>query len=83
MARNDDDYDEIDYSGFDTSSSDDDSTSPCPHCGELIFDDAVRCPECGQYLSREDAPSLPKPAWILVGVAVCVVIVLVWILYGL
>jgi predicted nucleic acid-binding Zn ribbon protein len=82
MARNDDDCDEIDYSGFDTSNSDVDSTTPCPHCGKLIDDDAVRCPQCGQYLSKEDAPNSPKPAWILVGVAVCILIILVWILSG-
>jgi predicted nucleic acid-binding Zn ribbon protein len=82
MTHNDDEFDEIDDSGFETSNSDDDATSPCPHCGKMIYEDAVRCSECGQYLSKEDAPSSPKPAWVLVGVAVCFLIVLFWIFGG-
>jgi hypothetical protein len=75
----DDDHDEDD---FDTSSDDDDTTMPCPHCGEDVYDDAEQCPLCGQYLSREDAPAAARPWWILIGVAVCLVIVILWMLGG-
>ena len=33
----DDDFDEADYSGFDTSDPDDDATEACPYCGAEIF----------------------------------------------
>ncbi len=32
-------------------------TVPCPHCGQDVYEDAERCPNCERYLSREDAPS--------------------------
>ncbi len=73
--------DDDDYAGFDTS-ADDDATIPCPHCGEEIYDDAVRCPECGEYLSREDAPASSKPWWIVIGVLVCLAIVILWAIAG-
>jgi hypothetical protein len=61
---------------------DDDTTMPCPHCGEDVYDDAEQCPSCGQYLSREDAPATVRPWWIVIGVAVCLVIVVLWALAG-
>jgi DNA-directed RNA polymerase subunit RPC12/RpoP len=47
---------------------DDDGLAPCPYCGREILEDSVRCPSCGSYISREDAPDRRKPWWILVGV---------------
>jgi hypothetical protein len=79
---NDDDLDDEDYAGFDTSGEDDDPTMPCPHCGEDVYDDAEQCPACGQYLTREGAPAATRPWWILIGVAVCLVIVILWMLGG-
>jgi len=70
MPRWDDDDawdDEADES--DDAPDDDDVTAPCPHCGGSIYDDAERCPRCGNYLSREDAPHDRKPWWIILGVA--------------
>ncbi|MBX9681310.1 MAG: zinc ribbon domain-containing protein [Gemmataceae bacterium] len=45
--------------------ADDEGLMPCPHCFAVIHDDSEQCPRCGQYLSREDAPS-NKPRWIVV-----------------
>jgi hypothetical protein len=87
----DDDADESDYSGFDTSDPDDDATAPCPACGAEIYDDAERCPECGHYLTREAAPrhdsvgglrSKP-PLWIIVGAILCIIIVVLWVVAGI
>lgn len=61
----------------DREDDDDDETVPCPHCRASVYEDAERCPHCGTYLSREDAP-WSKPAWIVVGVAVCLGIVAWW-----
>jgi hypothetical protein len=52
---------------------------PCPYCRREMLEDLVRCPHCGQYISQEDAPPGPKPAWIIVGVILCLMIVLYWI----
>jgi hypothetical protein len=40
-------------------------TMPCPHCRAEIIEDAERCPRCGNYLSREDAPTKRSHAWII------------------
>jgi predicted RNA-binding Zn-ribbon protein involved in translation (DUF1610 family) len=69
-----------DYAGFDTSSDDDDATVACPHCGEMIYDDAERCPECGEYLTREATSNNSQPWWIVMGVAICLLVVLAWTL---
>ncbi len=59
---------------------DDDATSPCPACGRSIYDDSERCPDCGQYLSREEAP-FRKPWWVVAGVLACLGVVSWWILH--
>ncbi|WP_435010818.1 zinc-ribbon domain-containing protein [Tundrisphaera lichenicola] len=69
-----DDYDEPEH-GWD----DDDETVPCPHCREPVYEDAERCPHCGRYLSREDAP-YRKPWWVVAGVLACLAMVFWWIL---
>ncbi len=72
----DDDDDEID-SDFDD--DDDEPTVPCPYCHRTIHEDAQRCPYCEQYISKEDSPQSPKPWWLVAGVAVCLLLVLWWI----
>ena len=53
----DDDYDD----------PEDDATQECPYCGREVYDDAVQCPQCGNYLSKEDAPRSRMPLWIVLG----------------
>lgn len=72
--------DDDDYAGFDTSSDDDDATIPCPKCGEDVYDDAEQCPACGRYLSEEDALAAGRPWWIIIGVAICLLVVIAWAL---
>ena len=74
----DDDDDGADVDDFDEDDSD--VTMPCPQCLATVYDDAERCPECGSYVSREDAPSRP-PAWIALTVGVCLLIVARWIFW--
>ena len=43
-----------------------------------IYDDAVQCPHCGNYLSQEDSPS-GRPWWIIVCAVLCLIAALWWI----
>jgi hypothetical protein len=84
MPRYDED-DEGDWEADDDdidSDDDDESTVPCPHCREQVHEDAQRCPYCGEYISAEDSPPSRKPWWIYAGVAICLLIVYLWIRYG-
>jgi predicted nucleic acid-binding Zn ribbon protein len=82
----DDEPDEADYAGFDTSESeadpDDDFTVPCPQCGAEIYDQAERCPQCGEYLSRETARAAWPRWWMVIGVLICLAIVAGWVFSG-
>jgi zinc-ribbon domain len=59
---------------------DEESTVPCPHCREPVYDDTELCPNCGQYLSIEDSPHR-KPWWVVLGVVVCLMMVFWWIFH--
>ena len=61
---------------------DQDDTTPCPHCGAAIYEDAERCPHCEQYVSAEDDPSR-KPTWFVVCALVCLVVAVLWIWRGM
>jgi hypothetical protein len=63
-----DDEPEDDWDDEDEPVDHDDGTAPCPYCGRDILEDSERCPECGSYISREDAPYQRKPWWIIIGV---------------
>jgi hypothetical protein len=79
----DDDYAE-DYDVDEDDGDDDESvTIPCPYCRRQIHEDAERCPYCEQYISAEDSPALGKPWWIVLGVVLCLVILLWWVVAGL
>ncbi|MFZ5831238.1 MAG: zinc-ribbon domain-containing protein [Planctomycetota bacterium] len=46
----DDDPDDGPYDGFEHDQS---TTDTCPHCGAEIYDDAVQCPACGNYITAD------------------------------
>jgi hypothetical protein len=54
-------------------------TMPCPYCQQEIFEDSPRCPQCGQYISEEDAPAARRPWWIIIGVLLCLCAIWIWI----
>jgi hypothetical protein len=62
----------------DDSSESETETLPCPHCLRSVYEDAERCPSCGAYLSREDAPAR-RPWWMVLGVLICLAVVLGWV----
>jgi hypothetical protein len=61
---------------------DDTETEPCPYCKRAIYEQNEWCPHCGKYISREDTKPSRKAVWIVVGVTVCLVIVMTWVMWG-
>ena len=64
------------------SGDDEEPTIPCPYCRREILEDSVRCPHCENYLSGEDAPPQRKSWLTIFGVALCLLIVGLWIFVG-
>ena len=54
-------------------------TVPCPYCRRQIHEESLRCPYCEQYISTVDAPRVPKPWWLVIGVAACLYVMLRWL----
>lgn len=77
----DDEYQEQDEE--DSEPLDDEDAAPtvdCPYCRAEIHEDSERCPFCENYISREEIPASAKPLWIVLGVVLCLLLVLLWIL---
>ena len=74
------DLEDYEYPDEPDDDDDDDETIPCPHCREPVYEDAERCPNCGKYLSREDAPRR-RPWWLVLGAFVCLGLMLQWVFW--
>ena len=70
---------------FDDTADDADETSviTCQHCGHDMYEDAVQCPACGLYATREGRPAAAKPLWQLFGAVAAVLAILTWFLCSL
>ncbi len=55
-------------------------TVPCPQCGAEIYEDAVRCPTCGTYVTHSTDIWTGRPLWWtalgLLGIAVLILTLL-------
>jgi len=60
--------------------SDDESTVPCPYCGQQMLEDSPRCPSCERYISAEDSAPPRKPLWVIATALVCLAIAFWWLL---
>ncbi len=49
--------------------------SPCPECGQLVYEDIGICPHCEQHVISPQSISI-KPFWVVVTAA----FLLIWIL---
>ncbi len=76
-AEADDDLDDDEYPDDD---DDDDETIPCPYCRVPVYEAAERCPACGHYLSRVDAPR-HSPWWLVLGVLICLGLTQQWVFW--
>lgn len=70
MPRQDDeDFDDEDFDDEDGDSAvddDDEPTIPCPFCRAEIWEDAPRCPRCGNELGGADMPPQRRPWWVMI-----------------
>lgn len=48
---------------FDSPDDDSAETIACPNCGADLYDDAVYCPHCGQYVTPTTSPWAGRPWW--------------------
>jgi len=63
----DDEYYDDEY--YDESDDDDLDTEPCPNCGREVYEEAERCPYCGEYIIRSSNPLAGRPTWwIILGI---------------
>lgn len=75
-----DDEDEDEEPAFESYESDL-TTIECPYCNSEIIEDAQRCPNCENYLSREDDAGTPKLTWIVITAAFCLVLISMSLLF--
>lgn len=73
------DLDDSEYPEPDLEDDDLAETVPCPYCRRPVYEEAERCPHCGHYLSREDAPTRHS-GWIVLGAILCLMAALGWVL---
>ena len=62
----DDEMEDGDWDEGDDAWEDDDSesaVSECPKCGADIYEDAVRCPICGEYVTHSTSAWSQRPIW--------------------
>ncbi len=66
---------------FDSSDSPND-TIVCQNCGASIYEDSVRCPRCGWYVTSDTSAWSGRSIWwILLGLAGIVAMVVAFILF--
>ena len=68
---------------YDDLDGDDESlTLPCPECGADVFEDAVQCPVCGNYITHSTSVWQGRPGWWIV-LGLLGVVALILVLTGL
>ena len=72
----DDEWDDEDWP------DDDDTveTIPCPNCRADVYEEAERCPACGEYIVRDTSVLSGKPAWYVVGAVLGIIAVIIVLL---
>jgi hypothetical protein len=67
IETDDDDWDPEEPDDLDDDETD---VAPCPTCGVDIFEDAERCPSCGEYVVQRRNAWHGKPWWwVVLGLA--------------
>jgi predicted amidophosphoribosyltransferase len=50
----------------DDEEGDESEVVPCPACGADVYEDAERCPACGEYIVHSTSPWRDRPRWWIV-----------------
>ena len=59
-------------------------TVPCPECGAQVYEDAPRCPACGNYITHDASVWSGRPGWwIFLGLLGLLAVILVLATLGL
>ncbi|MEZ6098922.1 MAG: hypothetical protein R3E01_08125 [Pirellulaceae bacterium] len=64
----------------DDADDDDSDTTECGHCRAEIYEDSVRCPICGEYVTSDTSPWRGRPVWWIVLGAAGILAVIVTLL---
>ena len=77
----DDELDEAeDPDESDQDSDEESGTLPCPKCGEEVWEEAERCPHCGEHITPGAAANR-KPWWVIVAAILALLAVLLWLAF--
>jgi hypothetical protein len=88
MSRysHDDELEDEDWDEGEEAWDDDDaesSVTECPKCGADLYEDAVRCPLCGEYVTHSTSAWSQKPAWWrMLGLAGIIALIVALIVVG-
>jgi hypothetical protein len=75
-----DDWDQNEEEDWDTEAEDDESiVVRCPSCRRDVYEDAERCPHCGDYIVHSTRAWDGRPLWWVIGGLVGIVAV-IWLL---
>jgi hypothetical protein len=53
--------------------SDEPDLDVCPHCRKMIWEDAHRCPHCGEFISPSDTPMSAR-SWVMIAVIIALLL---------
>ena len=59
---------DLDEFGYESESD----TLPCPSCGCEVYEDADRCPACGEYISPRWAQTSNQSTWLLAAAVIAI-----------
>ena len=82
MPTRDDDQAELDPREFPEPDAADDGsagTRPCPRCRAPVYEEAERCPYCGNSLGHSTFASA-RPWWFVVGAILALAVAITWAL---
>lgn len=79
-AWDDDDADDEAWNDDDDASE----TVACPACGAEVYEDALRCPRCGEYVTHSTSHFAGRPWWwIALGIAGVIAVIATSLAIGL
>ncbi|MBN1491930.1 MAG: hypothetical protein JXA69_18605 [Phycisphaerae bacterium] len=76
--------DEADDEGLGTDESDVEAyTLPCPACGAMVYEDADKCPHCGEWITPVGEAARRSRTWRWPLLVVLLILVLLIVYHGL